>query len=64
MMRSPVVNDSSSTAAMSKGLHIATFSRRASCTSGNTMCFSAVAAGISASVDDVTASNSSIVACG
>lgn len=64
MMRRPVVNDSSSITAMSEGLAIATFSLRPSCTSGNTKCFSATAAGIIASVADVTPSNSAIVACG
>jgi hypothetical protein len=64
MTRRPVVNDSSSTAAMSKGLAIATFMRRPSTTSGNTKCFSASAAVIVLSVADVTASNSAIVAWG
>jgi hypothetical protein len=63
-MRRPVVNPSSSTVAMSKGLAIAIFRRRPSCESGNTMCFSATAAGIRESVATVTASNSSTVACG
>ncbi len=60
----PVLNDSSSTAAMSKGLAIATFRRRPSCTSGKAKCFSASAAGMQLSVATVTDSNSSIVACG
>jgi hypothetical protein len=63
-MRRPVVNDSSSMAAMSEGLAIATFNLRPSCPSGNTKCFSATAAGIMLSVAEVTASNSAIVACG
>ena len=64
MMRRPVVNDSSSTAAMSVGLAIASFSLRPSTASGNTKCFSASSAEIALSVADVTASNSAIVACG
>jgi hypothetical protein len=63
-MRRPVEKDSSSTAAMSKGLAIATFSRRPSCASGNTKSRSATAAGIMPSVAEVTASNSAIVGCG
>ncbi len=64
MMRRPVRNDSSSTAAMSKGLAIANFRRRPSTESGKTKCFSTSSAEMVASVADVTASNSAIVACG
>lgn len=64
MTRRPVVNDSSSTAAMSNGLAIATLIRRPSTASGKTKCFSAIDAGITLSVATVTASNSAIVACG